>query len=161
ARRAALFYQAGLDRLEDNWKGKGQPGTAFLDEHHPCAADIDLFGSGSLFELLCTARTRTGEDTLAAWLLAGAPPAELPAPQAAVAELRDQLALREDLALLGRDVPVGVDFAAVVAWGAAPPILAWRGARWPILVLGLLSVGCLLGWGLTGLGLIGPEAWPV
>src|SRR5262245_2419011 len=40
ARRAALFYQAGLDRLRDDWQGKGQSGAAFLKEHHPYAADI-------------------------------------------------------------------------------------------------------------------------
>ena len=161
ARRAALFYQAGLDRLNDEWQGKGQPGTRFQDEHHPCAADIDLFGQGSLFELLCTARTRTGENTLASWLQAGAPPDEVRARQSAVAELRDQLDLREDLALLGSDVPAGVDFDAIVAWGASPPLLPNRWPRWPILVLGLLAVACLIGWGLTTLELVGPESWPV
>jgi hypothetical protein len=34
--------------------------------------DLDLFGPGSLFELLSIARTRAGEDTLASWLLAPA-----------------------------------------------------------------------------------------
>jgi hypothetical protein len=161
ARRAALFYQAGLDRLRDEWKGKGQSGTRFQDEHHPYAADLDLFGHGSLFELLCTARTRTGEDTLASWLKAGALPDEVRARQGAVAELRDQLDLREDLALLGSDVPAGVDFDAVVAWGAAPPILPDRWLRWPILALGLLSVACMAGWLLVVFGAIGPGSWPV
>src|SRR5256885_1876886 len=85
--------------------GRGQQGTRFLDEKHPYGADLDLFGRGSLFELLCTARTRTGEDTLAAWLLGPADAAEVRARQEAVAELRPQLDLREDLALLGADGP--------------------------------------------------------
>jgi hypothetical protein len=161
ARRAALFYQAGLDRLHDDWHGKGQTGTRFQDEHHPYAADLDLFGQGSLFELLCTARTRTGEDTLASWLKAGAPPEEVRARQGAVAELRDQLDLREDLALLGSDVPAGVDFDAVATWGAAPPILPARWLRWPILALGLLSVACFIGWGLTVFGVIDADSWPI
>src|SRR5207302_6775368 len=104
ARRAVSFYEAGLARLEHRWKGRGQTGARFLDEHHPYAADLDLFGPGSLFELLCTARTRAGEDTLASWLLATADPDEVLVRQAAVAELRPQLDLREDLALLGGDL---------------------------------------------------------
>src|SRR5439155_210810 len=123
AGRAVAFYERGLARLEDRWSGTGQPGQRFLDETHPNAADLDLFGSGSLFELLCTARTRTGEDTLAAWLKAPAAPQEVRARQAAIAELRPLLDLREDLALLGSDVPAGVDFDALVAWGEQLPVL--------------------------------------
>jgi hypothetical protein len=146
SRRAVAFYQAGLARLADAWMGKGQAGLRFKDENHPYAADIDLFGPASLFELLCTARTRTGEDTLAAWLLAGAGPDEVRSRQAAVAELKPQLDLREDLALLGGDVPVGVDFDAVVRWGAAPPVLASSWPRWVALALGALTLTCLAGW---------------
>ena len=146
ARRAVAFYDAGLARLADDWKGKGQPGLRYQDEKHPYAADIDLFGTGSLFELLCTARTRTGEDTLAAWLRNGAGLEEILARQEAVAELRPQLDLREDLALLGSDLPAGVDFDGVVAWGAAPPLLLSRWPRWVALVIGVVTVSCLVGW---------------
>jgi hypothetical protein len=155
ARRAVAFYDAGLARLENTWRGQGQAGTRFLDEEHPYASDLDLFGPGSLFELLCTARTRTGEDTLAAWLKAPAGPDEVGARQAAVAELRPALDLREELALLGGDLPSGVDFYAVAAWGAAPPLLtAW----WPRLValaLGVLALVALAGWLLALFGVVG------
>ena len=60
AGRAVAFYERGLARLNNDWKGKGQQGTRFQEETHPYAADLDLFGSGSLFELLCTARTHFG-----------------------------------------------------------------------------------------------------
>jgi hypothetical protein len=146
ARRAVAFYDAGQARLGDAWRGRGQPGNRYLDETHPCAADLDLFGPGSLFELLCTARTRTGEDTLAGWLRGPAAPEEVRARQAAVAELRPQLDLREDLALLGSDVPAGVDFDAVVAWGAGPDLLRPRWPRWVALALGLAALVCLAGW---------------
>jgi hypothetical protein len=153
AGRAASFYERALARLEDRWQGTGQPGDRFRDENHLYAADLDLFGKGSLFELLCTAKTRTGEDTLAAWLRAPAGPEEVRARQAAVAELRPRLDLREDLALLGADVPVGVDFGAVAAWGAMPPVLLSRWPRLVALVLGVLSVTALAGWL--------AEGWPV
>jgi len=152
ASRAVGFYQRGLARLDNNWKGQGQPGDRFLSDEHPYAADLDLFGAGSLFELLCTARTRTGEDTLASWLRGPAQPGEIRARQAAVAELRPMLDLREDLALLGDAVPVGVDFDAVIRWGGLEPILVEQWPRWAALVLGVLALPCLLGWLLADWG---------
>ncbi len=145
AGRAVAFYLGALSRLDGAWRGKGRPGTRFLDESHPYAADLDLFGSGSLFELLCTARTRTGEDTLASWLRATAGADEIRARQQAVAELRPLLDLREELALLGDDVPIGVDFEAVAHWGAEPPILLSQWPRWLALAIGLTSIISLLG----------------
>jgi hypothetical protein len=152
--RAVAFYENGLARLRDDWKGRGQSGTRFQDETHPYASDLDLFGMGSLFELLCTARTRTGEDKLASWLLHAATAEEIRARQAAVAELRPLLDLREDLALLGGDVPAGVDFNALAAWGAEPPLLTARWPRWAALVLGLSTTTALAGWLLTLFGLV-------
>jgi hypothetical protein len=146
AGRAVAFYERGLARLDDNWKGKGQPRTGFFEETHPYAADLDLFGPGSLFELLCTARTRTGEETLASWLKAAAAPGEIRARQEAVAELKSLLDLREDLALLGAGASGGVDFAAVVAWGEAPPILPHPWLRWVALALALATAGALGLW---------------
>lgn len=140
--RAVAFYDAGLARLRDEWKGVGQQGARFLDEKHPYAADLDLFGPGSLFELLCTARTRTGEDTLAAWLEAGAPVAVVRDRQQAVTELSGMLDLREDLALLGSDVPMGVDFDGVAAWGRREQILKRLWLRWVALTLGLATLVC-------------------
>ena len=160
AGQSAGFYRDGLARLAGAWKGKGRQGQRFLDEKHPYAADLDLFGSGSLFELLCTARTRTGEETLASWLLRPASADEVRRRQEAVAELRPQLDLREDLALLGADVPVGVDFDAVAAWGAAAPLLVPRWPRWIALVLGVLTVICAAGWAIAVFHLLGPDTLP-
>jgi hypothetical protein len=155
ARRAAAYYEAGLRRLADDWKGHGQQGRRFIDEAHPYAADLDLFGEGSLFELLCTARTRDGEDTLAAWLKAGASPDEVRARQAAVAELRPMLDLREELALLGSDLPQGADFSGVAAWGEEPVLLKAQWPRWVAMCLGVLTVTCAVGFILALLG----EGW--
>jgi hypothetical protein len=122
--RAAALYDQGLARLDDVWAGKGATGERFLNSAHPYAQDLDLFGQGSLFELLSTARTRVGEETLAGWLLAPATPEVLRDRQAAVAELRPRLDLREDLALLGEGIRSGDDAQALTSWAAAPP--------WPI-----------------------------
>jgi hypothetical protein len=159
AGRAASFYEAGIARIDHQWRGKGRPGTRFQNENHPYAADLDLFGTGSLFELLCTARTHAGEDALASWLLRPAPPAEVVARQEAVAELRPLLDLREDMALLAGDVPAGVDFAAVVTWGAAPPLLAPLWLGYVALALGVTSLVTLFGWLAITFGL-NPAAVP-
>src|SRR6185369_17593731 len=52
--RAIHFYQRGIARLEDRWAGTGETGERFLEPNHPYARDLDLFGRGSLFELICT-----------------------------------------------------------------------------------------------------------
>src|SRR3569832_309602 len=77
ARRGIRFYQSGLERLDGSWAGKGSPGTEFLDSHHLYATDLDLFGVGSLFELVNAAHTQIGRATLAAWLLEPAAPHEI------------------------------------------------------------------------------------
>src|SRR5215469_5946336 len=94
-RRAVRYYEKGLARLKGEWAGTGETGARYLHPEHPYAVDLDLFGTGSLFELLSTARTQVGEDALAGWLLAPAPPHAIRARQASVEELRPNLNLRE------------------------------------------------------------------
>jgi hypothetical protein len=117
ARRAIAFHERALSRLDGRFAGTGTPGDAFADPAHPCAVDLDLFGTGSLFELLCAARTRPGEERLASWLLAPAAPDEVRARQRAVGALAPRLDLREDLAVLGDDVRAGVDAGSLAGWG--------------------------------------------
>jgi hypothetical protein len=155
AERAAYLYARGLERLAGTWAGRGEPGERFKSEEHPYTADLDLFGAGSLYELLCTARTSRGQETLASWLLGPAAPEEIRARQAAVAELGPMLDLREDLAVLGPDVEAGVDPADLKTWGtAAPQALAGPALRVAALVLAALGIGALIGWFWFGLGLL-------
>ena len=119
--RAIAFYDRGLARLDDAWAGTGERGDEFADPKHLYAADLDLFGDGSLFQRLCAARTRRGMATLAGWLLSPSAPDVIRARQAAVDELTPNADLREDLAVLGDDTRAAVDAQALAAWGAAPP----------------------------------------
>ncbi|HZG51191.1 MAG TPA: hypothetical protein VEZ40_03555 [Pyrinomonadaceae bacterium] len=150
---AAAIYEQGLARLDDRWMGTGTTGERFLDESHPYAADLDLFGHGSLFELLSRARTRVGDETLANWLLAPAAPEVVRARQTAVAELRPRLDLREDLALLGAGVRSGEDAQTLAEWAAAPPWSISPATRMLAVSLGLLSLATLLLW-IAGYGAI-------
>jgi hypothetical protein len=127
--RSVAFYEKGIARIEDRWIGTGDPGRAFFDESHPYAVDLDIFGKGSLFELLSLARTRSGERTLAGWLMAPASAAEIRARQQAVDELRDNLDLREDLAVLGEDVRSAVHPEWLSRWSSRPRLLESRTAR--------------------------------
>ena len=120
AMRGMAFYERGLARLEDTWVGTGEPGDRFRDDHHVYANDLDLFGRGSLFELLSLARTRTGEETLARWLTSPADASEIRVRQDAVAELSAALDLRERLALSGADVRAAVHTDRLLEWARAP-----------------------------------------
>ncbi len=122
--RSIRFYEQGLARLDGGWPGKGVAGEHFLEPSHPYARDLDLFGRASLFELLCTARTRAGEETLARWLLAPATPEKVRERQSAAVELSDRLAFRERLATLGEDSALGVRPKELIAWGEAAPVFS-------------------------------------
>jgi hypothetical protein len=154
SRRAVAFYEHVLDRVQDRWAGKGETGDRFLDPLHPYAKDLDLFGQGSLFEYLSTARTRGGEETLARWLLSPSEPEDLKIRHEAVRELTPELDLREQLAVLGEDIRVGVDPEGLAAWGKEPPRLASRGRWVGAGILSVLGVGTLALW--IGAGVAAP-----
>ena len=128
ARRAVAFYDRGLARLEDRWIGTGPEGAAFAPADHLYAADLDLFGRGSIFQLISTARLGAGEQALANWLLTPAAPDEIRARQAAITELRPRMDLRERIALAGEEAHGWFDTPQLAQWGASPPALT---ARWP------------------------------
>ncbi len=137
AEGVVAFHERGLRRLDGEWSGRGTPGDRFLDEEHPYAADLDLFGVGSLFERLCSARTAEGEATLAAWLLGPAGPDEVRVRQGAVADLRGRLDFREDLALLGDEVRPGRTVGSLASWGEQPHRAVPRAVR---AILGVVAV---------------------
>ncbi len=134
--RAVAFYSRGIARLDHQWAGSGVSGERFVDQAHAYVEDLDLFGKGSLYELLCAARTRAGEETLASWLASPASLEQVRARQEAIAELSKRLDLREDLAAFGEDVLTGVDPKALAAWSAAPPGL---GPPWIRILAALLA----------------------
>jgi hypothetical protein len=150
--RAITFYQRGLARLEDRWSGTGETGERFLDPMHPYARDLDLFGAGSLFELLCTARTRSGEETLAAWLLAAASVDEILRRHEAVHDLKGRVGFREKLFSLGETVRLGVRPEMLAAWGERSPVFGEQATRVVTRVLALLWLLSLVVWIVWGLG---------
>jgi len=141
----ADLYQQRLACVEDRWPGTGEPGTRYLGPDHPAAADLDLFGVGGLFERMTMPCTRAGEDTLAGWLLAPAGAVEARERQAAVAELRGRLDLREHLALLASHVAASSDLPHVAHWGQAAAVFTSPAARGLGALTLALTVVALLG----------------
>ena len=155
SRRAILFHERGIARLEDRWHSEGEDGARFADPHHACSSDLDLFGRGSLFHLLSTARTRGGEERLAGWMKSVSAPStttqELLARHEAVDELRPLLDLREQLAVLGDDYRTGVNPAELMRWSSQPaqPFPVWQ--RFVAFVLAVIMAGMLAWWVSTDL----------
>jgi hypothetical protein len=149
--RVLTFYECGLERLSGAWMGKGESGERFLDVAHPYARDLDIFGTGSLFERLCTARTRAGEETMARWLLEAAPLDVIRARQGAVADLRGRLEFRERLCATSDNVRAGVHPKRLAAWGETKPELGPRWLRPVMLVLALLWFASGIYWMVSGI----------
>ena len=151
ARRAADFYQAGLDRLNDQWSGKGTSGARFDVQHHIYGDDLDLFGTDSLYELLCAARTQMGENILAQWLLAPANLSVIRARQASIVDLRARLDFRESMAIDGESLKIELHPDVLDAWARAANRLENRWIRWTAPLVAGIAVGTIAIWAVWGL----------
>jgi hypothetical protein len=150
AQRAVVFYRDGIDRLQDRWVGRGQTGDLLDVPHHIYAADLDLFGKGSIFELLSIARTQMGEKTLAQWLMSPASMEEIRERHACIADLRNRLDLRETLVLLGEEAGVRPRSEALTSWTAAPAMLSRQWIRWVPPSLAGVAVATAILWAAGG-----------
>ena len=146
ARRAVNYYATAQRRLNDRWMDDGITGERYHDPNHPYAGDLDLFGRGSLFQLLCQARTRLGENTLADWLKAPAESDIIRHRQQAIDELRPMLDLREGLALLDAEVHEGLDQEKLLYWANDPAYPISLERRILAVVISLLMIAGLIGW---------------
>jgi hypothetical protein len=129
AGRGVSYYERAVARVENRWVGGGHQGERFRSPTHLYADDLDVFGRGSLFELLSTSRTAAGERFLAGWLLAPGDRADVVARQSAVEELRPRIDLREDIAVMGEEIRAAADDRFLKEWGEQPPVVFFKGAR--------------------------------
>ena len=144
AESAGDFYRRGIARIEDRWAGAGQAGERFRECNYLYAEDLDIFGKGSLFELLSQARLPMGEERLAEWLCAPSELREILERQQLVAELRENLDLREYLAITTEALRARLDPATLIGWAEAGPVLPagmWRGVA---LGLSLAAVASMI-----------------
>jgi hypothetical protein len=138
------YYEKGAARLERKWNLL-DGGDTFINQDHFYSKDLDLFGEGSLYQLLCSARTHVARETLADWMKSPAKLEEIHARHKAISELRPHRELPELLAAAG---PMQVsDFRAEFfkAWVAEGPSAFPIGAP-PIaflLALGVITLPIL------------------
>jgi hypothetical protein len=126
AKRALAYFERGMKRLDGKWAGSGSSGERFRDSNHVYADDLDVFGKGSLFELLSTARTAAGENVLAGWLLHPADSrATVEARQQAVRELAPKVDLREHAALAGDDIHASWRLRPSPDFPGWSPVVCW------------------------------------
>ena len=127
--RLGEYYEAGIARLTRNWESLDE-GREFSDPDHFYAADLDLFGHGSLFQLICSARTQAGRETLANWMKAPCRREEALARQDAISELRERHDLRDALAVAGAIKATDCRPGTFRAWASesSPSFPSWRRA---------------------------------
>lgn len=151
AERAAGFYERGIARIEDRWSGNGATGEQFRDAQHIYADDLDIFGSGGLFELLSSAQTPMGEERLAKWLTSAADVAEIRERQANINDLREKLDFRESTALLSAGLTGTLNAQALTRWAETPPQIANSVLRVTAVVLAILQFAAIVPWVTSGI----------
>ena len=155
AQLAIDHYQRCLQRLDGEWTGIAPDGQEFLDPLHPYAGDLDIFGVGSLFQLLNSPITPSGAKTLAAWLTPASgeslPDSETVVDrQNAVRTLREQLDLRERLAVIGPTKQSQSDARELQSWLSNPGGLTAPWVRGVGMLLGVVGIAALLYWFSSG-----------
>jgi hypothetical protein len=147
ANAAVAFYRAGADRMADKWVRPDPSGVRFKNPDHPYADDLDIFGPGSLFQLLSLCRTPMGESRLAEWLLHPAPIATINERQARVAALKSRLDLRERVAVVNAGNRRRMHPEQLIEWAEQPPSLPPLRA---IVILMALAFAASFAWYLNG-----------
>jgi L-amino acid N-acyltransferase YncA len=130
------FHQRGLARMDHAWDALPKGSERFRSNEHSFAGDLDVFGHGSLMQLVDATETRFGEERLAQLLSLEDPglwPDDVTARQQAVRDLASRPAFREALATAG----------GVLADEKPDPesLLAWAEDR-----RGLAPALAVLGW---------------
>jgi MutS domain V len=150
--RLSRFYERSVQRVKGNWAGSGVTGEEFSPRDHVYAADLHLFGDGSLFELLCTARTSIGQRGLAKYLLEGPSIEQMQLRQDAVRELQGRMDLREGIATLGEFEFFESQWNTFEEWLGTPRLSFARSLP----ILALMSSTVLAGIAFAGLSAIIP-----
>ncbi|WP_375772176.1 DNA mismatch repair protein MutS [Archangium gephyra] len=159
--RQRLYVQLnerGLARLTRGWHDFAERGERFLTGSHLYAADLDVFGQGSVFQLMNETATRAGEERLAAWLSWPAQAEAVRARQAAARELVPRVEFRQDVCVEARTVAKEkADPGLFIQWAeSGPSLTSIRWARPVAVVLPLVTLTLLV---LGSFGVVHGRAW--
>lgn len=112
--------EAELLRIDNNLS-TFSTGNEFLNRSHDYAADLDVFGHHSLFQLLNRTTTESGARLLAHWLTASADRSTIEARQAAVRELAPSPDWRQDFQVSGMQFESAKsDYQLLLKWVEEP-----------------------------------------
>lgn len=150
--------QRALQRYQDEWQSFSRTGQEFDTPEHPYGHDLDLFGQGSLFQMIQSTTTWFGYNTLGQWLLHRADLPEIKRRQALVKDLADRLELRQGIEREGLRIgtdPEKADPESFLRWVEAPAqivhntLLQWSARllpAWVVLTMGYWMYKVLPPW---------------
>lgn len=100
AKAICRFHASRIQRLDRHFGTEIADGSEFADELHPWTQDLDVFGRGSLFQMLNECRTLPGRRHLASWMTQICEGETIRVRQARAQGLKQSLKLRESLACI-------------------------------------------------------------
>ncbi len=127
-------------------------GAIHLPKEHFYAADMDIFGHASLFQLINRTTSDMGARQLADWLLQPAEETEIINRQSAVKELKDKMHWRQDIQGFGRETSISQStFKKLTDWLNEPTLFLqfvhWKWLRifLPLVITGIV-IAAIAGW---------------
>jgi hypothetical protein len=129
-------------------------GAEFIDAHHPYTLDLDIFGTGSLFQRFNRTCTEQGKGRLAEML--STPLASLSAikeRRATIAELSEKLDFRQEFQAIGMASAESTsDQQQILDWLKLPDFVYGNSRRqWMLVVLPVAALLALTYWIITGM----------
>lgn len=118
---------------------------------HAYAADLDIFGPGSLFQFVNRTVSDIGSAQLASWLLNPATKKAIEERQAAITELQQQIPWVQQLQAHGSNSPVSLHTQAQLQhWMQEPPLFApsyYSIIRWLLPAISIsITIATIAGW---------------
>lgn len=111
-------------------------GARFLEQLHPNAIDLDLYGPFSIFQYLNRAVTALGQKKLANWIAGPATPEDIKLRQEGLQELGHMLEWRHHFQAYGLETEDSLEQIDLLKrWMAEPPFLAQRKWMAPVLFI--------------------------
>ncbi len=100
AKAICRFHESRISRLDRKFGVEIADGAEFANELHPWTQDLDVFGRGSLFQMLNECRTLPGRRHLASWMTEICDGETIRVRQLRAQGLKGHLKLREELACI-------------------------------------------------------------
>jgi hypothetical protein len=140
AQAVSGFHTSRLRRLDREFGEDISNGSEFASDLHPWTQDLDVFGPGSLFQLLNECRTQPGRRKLAEWLQTVSDGDTIRLRQARAQGLKNELALRESLACVPDSAQWETAERLLMEWvhESAQP-MPWWIVAWSLLI-GVIAI---------------------